>query len=198
MVALAVKQQNYQFQSRVQNRLCRWAFLFCYNHVYNFRVMESVLRANDLPPAICSLVCGGADVGDAMAHDKRIDLLSFTGSTPVGQKVGVAVQERFGRKILELGGNNAIIGKFASCVFVLRFTGKLIWPKDSLTTNFGLSTHLSTILSKFFLFLALSIMFFRGSVFIIVFQLSGNRTRSSLEKLFKLVGFCWLVGGEIE
>ena len=74
--------------------------------------MEKVLRANDLPPAICSLVCADADVGNAMAHDTRVDLLSFTGSTPVGQKVGVAVQARFGRKILELGGNNAIIGVF--------------------------------------------------------------------------------------
>lgn len=76
------------------------------------RIMESVLVDNDLPPAICSMICGGADVGDAIARDQRVDLVSFTGSTPVGQKVGVAVQERFGRKILELGGNNAIIGKF--------------------------------------------------------------------------------------
>ena len=73
--------------------------------------MESVLHNNDLPTSICSLICGGADVGNAMAHDKRVDLLSFTGSTPVGQKVGTAVQARFGRKILELGGNNAIIGE---------------------------------------------------------------------------------------
>ena len=80
--------------------------------------MERVLRANDLPPAICTLVCGGADVGDAMAHDRRVDLLSFTGSTPVGQKVGVAVQKRFGRKILELGGNNAIIGSLVMRVAV--------------------------------------------------------------------------------
>ncbi|CAK8680073.1 unnamed protein product [Clavelina lepadiformis] len=73
------------------------------------KIMESVLRENDLPPAICSLICGGADVGSEMADDTRVDLLSFTGSTAVGQKVGVAVQQRFGRKILELGGNNAII-----------------------------------------------------------------------------------------
>jgi len=72
--------------------------------------MEDVFRANGLPPEICTLVCAGADVGQAMANDRRVDLLSFTGSTPVGQKVGVTVQERFGRKILELGGNNAIIG----------------------------------------------------------------------------------------
>ena len=88
--------------------------------------MESVFKANDLPPAICTLVCGGADVGNAMAHDQRVDLLSFTGSTPVGQKVGVAVQERFGRKILELGGNNAIIGAWLKlCKFKMLFYCKL-------------------------------------------------------------------------
>ena len=46
-----------------------------------------------------------------MAMDERIKLLSFTGSTPVGQAVGVEVQKRFGKLLLELGGNNAIIGK---------------------------------------------------------------------------------------
>jgi len=44
-----------------------------------------------------------------MANDKRLPLLSFTGSTAAGSKVGMAVQSRFGKHILELGGNNAII-----------------------------------------------------------------------------------------
>ena len=44
-----------------------------------------------------------------MANDTRVDLLSFTGSTHVGRKVGAAVQQRFGRSLLELGGNNAIV-----------------------------------------------------------------------------------------
>ena len=39
--------------------------------------------ANNLPPAICTTVCGGAEVGEAMARDKRVSLLSFTGSTKV-------------------------------------------------------------------------------------------------------------------
>uniref|UniRef100_A0A1W7RB64 aldehyde dehydrogenase (NAD(+)) n=1 Tax=Hadrurus spadix TaxID=141984 RepID=A0A1W7RB64_9SCOR len=73
------------------------------------RIVSSVLEANKLPGAICSLVCGGADVGAAMAKDPRIPLVSFTGSTQVGQQVAMAVQQRFGNKILELGGNNAII-----------------------------------------------------------------------------------------
>ncbi|XP_070541761.1 alpha-aminoadipic semialdehyde dehydrogenase-like [Ptychodera flava] len=73
------------------------------------KIMASVLEANNVPSEVCSMIVGGADIGAAMAKDERIPLLSFTGSTPVGQKVGVTVQERFGKSILELGGNNAII-----------------------------------------------------------------------------------------
>lgn len=72
-------------------------------------VMARVLERNDINPGIVSMVCGGADAGETLAADRRVDLLSFTGSTEVGRKVGVTVQERFGRSILELGGNNAII-----------------------------------------------------------------------------------------
>ncbi|CAL8071748.1 unnamed protein product [Orchesella dallaii] len=73
------------------------------------KIVASVLERNGLPGSICALVCGGADIGNAMANDKRLPLVSFTGSTPVGSKVGVAVQSRFGKSLLELGGNNAII-----------------------------------------------------------------------------------------
>uniref|UniRef100_A0A670JM74 Alpha-aminoadipic semialdehyde dehydrogenase n=1 Tax=Podarcis muralis TaxID=64176 RepID=A0A670JM74_PODMU len=73
------------------------------------KIVAQVLEDNKLPGAICSLVCGGADIGKAMAKDERVDLLSFTGSTNVGKQVAMAVQERFGRSLLELGGNNAII-----------------------------------------------------------------------------------------
>ena len=75
------------------------------------KILQRVLEANNLPPALCSLVSGGADIGEAMAKDRNIDLVSFTGSTSVGRKVGTTVQDRFGRVLLELGGNNAIIGK---------------------------------------------------------------------------------------
>ena len=44
-----------------------------------------------------------------MANDERLRLVSFTGSTAVGKKVALAVQNRFGKVLLELGGNNAII-----------------------------------------------------------------------------------------
>ncbi|XP_066997946.2 alpha-aminoadipic semialdehyde dehydrogenase [Anabrus simplex] len=73
------------------------------------KVIASVLERNNLPGAVCSLCAGGSDIGEAMAKDTRLPLLSFTGSTKVGRQVGVEVQNRFGRPLLELGGNNAII-----------------------------------------------------------------------------------------
>ncbi|XP_015793083.1 alpha-aminoadipic semialdehyde dehydrogenase [Tetranychus urticae] len=73
------------------------------------KIVQSVLTQNGLPGAICSLVCGDWQVGDAMARDKRLPLISFTGSTSVGMEVALNVQKRFGRSLLELGGNNAII-----------------------------------------------------------------------------------------
>lgn len=73
------------------------------------RLLEKTLREHQLPPALCSLVTGGNEVGSALAADPRADLVSFTGSTKVGREVGKVVQGRFGKSILELGGNNALI-----------------------------------------------------------------------------------------
>jgi aldehyde dehydrogenase family 7 protein A1 len=73
------------------------------------QIMADVLNRNGLPGAICTTVVGGADIGEAISHDKRISIVSFTGSTEIGKKVGMTVQGRFGRSILELGGNNAIV-----------------------------------------------------------------------------------------
>jgi aldehyde dehydrogenase (NAD+) len=59
---------------------------------------------------VFTLVVGrGATVGERMIHDARLPLISFTGSTAVGRRVSEVVAGRFGRTILELGGNNAII-----------------------------------------------------------------------------------------
>ena len=59
---------------------------------------------------IFNLVIGsGRDVGELLLNDKRVPLISFTGSTSIGQHVSATVASRFGRSILELGGNNAII-----------------------------------------------------------------------------------------
>jgi aldehyde dehydrogenase (NAD+) len=54
-------------------------------------------------------VGGGRTIGERMLHDRRLPLISFTGSTQVGEHVAETVAKRFGRTILELGGNNAII-----------------------------------------------------------------------------------------
>uniref|UniRef100_A0AAR2KY20 aldehyde dehydrogenase (NAD(+)) n=1 Tax=Pygocentrus nattereri TaxID=42514 RepID=A0AAR2KY20_PYGNA len=75
----------------------------------SYQIVAEVLEQNNLPGAICSMTCGGADIGTAIAKDERVDLVSFTGSTHVGKQVALMVQERFGRQLLELGGNNAII-----------------------------------------------------------------------------------------
>ena len=71
-------------------------------------IIAKVLKENDMPEGISSLLTGNA-VGDKINNDKRIPLVSFTGSTRVGRIVSAAVASRFGRSILELGGNNAII-----------------------------------------------------------------------------------------
>jgi len=73
-------------------------------------IVAKVLRRNQLPEGIVNLVAGGsASIGDTMLSDKRIPLISATGSTQVGRRVARIVGERLGRTILELGGNNAII-----------------------------------------------------------------------------------------
>lgn len=73
-------------------------------------VIASVLERNKLSPAIASCIVGsGPTVGEAMINDKRVELVSFTGSTAVGRRVNEVVSKRFGKTILELGGNNATI-----------------------------------------------------------------------------------------
>ncbi|XP_075247527.1 putative aldehyde dehydrogenase family 7 member A1 homolog [Convolutriloba macropyga] len=73
------------------------------------KIMRQVLKDNDVNPAVCSIAQGGVDAGESIVNDERVKLVSFTGSCAAGNKVGVAVQKRFGKSILELGGNNAII-----------------------------------------------------------------------------------------
>eukprot|EP00117_Sycon_ciliatum_P032924 scpid55051/ scgid25439/ Alpha-aminoadipic semialdehyde dehydrogenase; Aldehyde dehydrogenase family 7 member A1; Antiquitin-1; Betaine aldehyde dehydrogenase; Delta1-piperideine-6-carboxylate dehydrogenase len=73
------------------------------------KIVESVLKKNKMPTSVCSLAQGGLDVGKAMCADPNVNLVSFTGSTEAGRHAAVAVQSRFGKSLLELGGNNAII-----------------------------------------------------------------------------------------
>ena len=70
------------------------------------RVME---RFADAPAGLVQLVQGKRDVGEALVDDPRIALVSATGSTAMGRAVGPRVAQRFGRVLLELGGNNAMI-----------------------------------------------------------------------------------------
>jgi len=73
------------------------------------KIVAKVLADNNLPGAISSLCQSGTEVGQKIATDPRMKLVSFTGSTAVGKSVALAVQERFGKHLLELGGNNALI-----------------------------------------------------------------------------------------
>ncbi|MCF8303483.1 MAG: aldehyde dehydrogenase family protein [Bacteroidales bacterium] len=74
------------------------------------KLMSQVLKDNDLPEGIINLVEGkSSEIGDTLLEDKRIKLVSATGSTPLGRRVAKIVGERLGSTILELGGNNAII-----------------------------------------------------------------------------------------
>lgn len=72
-------------------------------------IFNKIIEANNLPHGICSVVIGGAELGMKMTADKRVPLISATGSTRMGKSVGQIVGERLGRSLLELGGNNAII-----------------------------------------------------------------------------------------
>jgi aldehyde dehydrogenase (NAD+) len=73
-------------------------------------IIADVLKKNDVPEGVLNLVAGGSKyIGDNFLADKRVPLISATGSTRVGKRVGKIVGERLGRSLLELGGNNAII-----------------------------------------------------------------------------------------
>jgi len=74
------------------------------------RIAQQVCEANGVDPAIFSLVIGkGSAIGETMLNDRRIPLISATGSCQMGYRVGEIVGKRLGRTILELGGNNGII-----------------------------------------------------------------------------------------
>ncbi len=73
-------------------------------------IIGEVLKENNLPEGIFNLVIGsGRIIGEQMLNDKRIPLISLTGSTEVGRHAAEVISKRLGRYIMELGGNNAII-----------------------------------------------------------------------------------------
>ena len=72
-------------------------------------LFAEVAKENNLPEGVSCIVTGGYRVGEMMTTDKRVPLVSATGSSRMGRIVGATVAGRFGKSLLELGGNNAII-----------------------------------------------------------------------------------------
>jgi aldehyde dehydrogenase (NAD+) len=72
-------------------------------------IIAAILKENQLPEGISCIINGDYKVGEMMTTDVRIPLISATGSTRMGRIVGTTVAQRFGKSLLELGGNNAII-----------------------------------------------------------------------------------------
>lgn len=72
-------------------------------------IIADILKTNQLPEGISCIINGDYKVGEMMTTDVRIPLISATGSTRMGRIVGTTVAQRFGKSLLELGGNNAII-----------------------------------------------------------------------------------------
>ena len=72
-------------------------------------IFNAALKDQGYPPIFFSFIEDGHELAERFVNDKRIDLVSFTGSTAIGREVGAKVAARMGRSLLELGGNNAII-----------------------------------------------------------------------------------------
>ncbi len=70
---------------------------------------RAAVRFGHAPPNLCSLLLGDRSVGETLAADRRVRLVSATGSTAMGAAVAPIVAARFGRALLELGGNNAAV-----------------------------------------------------------------------------------------
>jgi aldehyde dehydrogenase family 7 protein A1 len=78
--------------------------------IATMRIIAEVLERNECPAGVLTMVIGpGASVGERLIQDPKISLISFTGSTEIGRHVSTVVHTRFGRTILELGGNNAVV-----------------------------------------------------------------------------------------
>ena len=77
--------------------------------IASMKICNEALRSAGFPDIFFLFNDGGTDLASAFVDDKRIPLISFTGSTKVGRMVGERVARRMGRSLLELGGNNAII-----------------------------------------------------------------------------------------
>jgi len=72
-------------------------------------IAQEVFKSHGIEEGVSCLIIGDREIGELMANDGRVPLISATGSTRMGKAVGAAVGARLGRSLLELGGNNAII-----------------------------------------------------------------------------------------
>jgi aldehyde dehydrogenase (NAD+) len=72
-------------------------------------IAQEVFKKHNIDEGVSCLVIGDREIGELMANDPRVPLISATGSTRMGKSIGAAVGARLGRSLLELGGNNAII-----------------------------------------------------------------------------------------
>ena len=70
---------------------------------------RAAARFGDAPDGLSALLIGGPDIGELLVDDIRLPLVSATGSTAMGRKIGPRLARRFARALLELGGNNASI-----------------------------------------------------------------------------------------
>ena len=70
---------------------------------------RAAAKAGNIPTGLSTVLIGGHDIGEVLAADPRVPLVSATGSTTMGRQVGMQLARRFARSILELGGNNASI-----------------------------------------------------------------------------------------
>ncbi len=89
------------------------------------KIIADVFKKNNINPNVFTVLQGDTPIGVAMSKDDRVRLLSFTGSSKIGGIVRQNVESRFGRVLLELGGNNAVIINedanldmaFKACIF---------------------------------------------------------------------------------
>jgi benzaldehyde dehydrogenase (NAD) len=72
-------------------------------------VLARIFEEAGLPPGVLQMLPGGADVGEALVTDPAVRIISFTGSTPAGRRVGELAGKHLKRAHLELGGNSALI-----------------------------------------------------------------------------------------
>lgn len=100
------------------------ALTACLSTIATAKIITGVLEKHGFKN-VFTVCCGdGPDIGEAVVNDSRIPLVSFTGSTKIGRHVSAEVHRRFGKTILELGGNNATI-VMPDCDLDLAFQGSV-------------------------------------------------------------------------